>query len=156
EDAGYFDVDNSNIYFTYEGFNEYTSAFGYGLAEVQNYATSPNIVQLVPIGSIGFWGGVNVGKNGSFVSVIDQDARTLSVHSLPWSSGSPTVYTFGTNAFGDGDPVSGGWNKNDKNYAAGDAYGWLDTLANLSNIKAVGSINCPDGCFGAAYSPSDK
>jgi hypothetical protein len=138
-------VDSSNIYFTYDGYNETSDVSGYGLAEVQNYATSPTFVDLIPIGTLGFWGGVNVGKNASFVSVIDQDARTVTQYSLPWTGSIlATLGPTALNAYGEGDPVSAGWSKNDKNVVAGDGYGWLD------------SINCSYGCYGAAYSPSDK
>jgi hypothetical protein len=159
-DVYYMDVDNSgNIWFDYYGEDTTNDEFGYGLAEVENPTTSPTLVNILPVGSLGFPGGVYVSNSGSVLNVTDQDARTTKQYDLPLSpSGSPfnTLGPTPENLFGLGDPVSGGFNKTDTKMALGDAYGWLDKgTVSTNKWKLVSSpdLSEPEG---AAYTPSDK
>jgi hypothetical protein len=153
EEIYYMDVDNSdNIWFDYYGSNG--SGYGYFLGEVQNATTSPTWV--TGIAALGFAGGVYVGGAGSTLSVIDQDARTISRYSLPGFGALSTLGPTKANLFGNGDPVAGGYNSTGASMAIGDAYGWLD-LGNVSanKWKTAQNINLGEP-EGAAYTPSDK
>jgi hypothetical protein len=158
-DVYYGDVDNNNnIYFTYYGLNESTSEYGYGLAEITNaFSPSWQMVSLLPVGSIGFAGGVYVGDHGTVLNVTDQDARTTTQYSLPWTGSSTAILgPTKTNAFDCGDPVSGAFNSSDTMAVFGDACGWIDIGTVASNKwKALPGINF-DGADGAAYTPSDR
>lgn len=160
--SGYLDSDASgNVYYTYNGcLNASPYTCGYGLAEYAN-ATSPSGSQtvLLPPGSIGTFGGVNISNHGKVLNVLDQISRTVTQYALPWT-GVP-LRTLGptlTNTPGAGDPVSGGFNHKDTKMIIGDAYGWLDEITAKTNtvkIRAAGE-ECAGGCHGAAYTPSDK
>lgn len=159
EGTGYFDADSSNnVYYTFEACEDtYPYACGFGLAEIEN-ATSPSATQinLIPPGGLGFWGGVNVNGAGTVLSVTDQDARTVTQYALPWTgSPSATWGPTGQNSFGLGDPVAGGYNSASSKMLLGDAYGWLDT-ATASGAQLHGTVDCSDGCDGAAFTPSNK
>lgn len=156
----YMDLDPSgNIWFDYYGCTT-TANCGYGLGEIENpTSASWTFVSILPPGSLGLAGGVYVGGGGKTLSVTDQKMRTISQYALPLSpSGSPARVLGPTplNYFGDGDPVSGGYNANDTSLAQGDAAGWLD-LGNVAKNKwkaNVGlDIRAPEG---AAYTPSDR
>ena len=159
--SGYFDVDASdNVYYTYYGCeNAYPYTCGNGLAEYAE-ATSASGTQtvLLPPGSIGFFGGVSISNHGKTLNVLDQDTRAITQYALPWT-GTP-LQTLGptlSNSFGYGDPVSGGFNRNDSKLIVGDAYGWLDGIAAKSNTSKIRpTADCSGGCDGAAYTPSDK
>ena len=159
--SGYLDADASgDVYYTYNGCETaYPYTCGYGLAEYTN-ATSPSGVQtmLLPPGSIGTFGGVTISNHGKILNVVDQSARTVTQYALPWT-GVP-LQTLGptlTPPFGAGDPVTGGFNRNDSKMIVGDAYGWLDGIALKSNTAKIQSTaDCSSGCQGAAFTPSDK
>lgn len=159
--SGYLDADASDdVYYTYNGCeNAYPYTCGYGLAEYAN-ATSPSGAQtvLLPPGAIGTFGGVTISNHGKILNVIDQIARTVTQYALPWT-GVP-LRTLGptlTPPFGQGDPVTGGFNRNDSKMIVGDAYGWLDGIVVKSNTAGIhATANCSGGCDGAAYTPSDK
>ena len=115
--SGYLDADASgDVYYTYNGCeNASPNTCGYGLAEYAN-ATSPSGAQtvLLPPGSIGTFGGVTISNHGKTLNVIDQIARTVTQYALPWT-GVP-LRTLGptmTPPFGVGDPVTGGFNRDD-------------------------------------------
>jgi len=159
--SGYFDADASdNVYYTYNGCeNASPYTCGYGLAEYAN-ATSPSGAQtvLLPPGSIGTFGGVTISNHGKVLNVLDQISRTVTQYALPWT-GVPlrTLGPTHTPSAGEGDPVSGGFNRKDSKMIIGDAYGWLDeiTKSNTVKIRAAGE-ECAGGCHGAAYTTSDK
>jgi hypothetical protein len=160
--SGYLDADASdNVYYTYNGCeNAYPYTCGYGLAEYAN-ATSPSGTQtvLLPPGSIGTFGGVNISNHGTILNVIDQTARTITQYALPWT-GVPlrTLGPTKTPSFGIGDPVTGGFNHNDSKMIVGDAYGWFDSIRVKSNVAKIhATAECAGGgCQGAAFTPSDK
>jgi hypothetical protein len=155
-EVGYLDSDPSNnVYFTYEGCeNAYPYTCGFGLDE---YSGGTPQALLSP-GSIGFWGGVYVSGGGSVLNVIDQDTRENSQYTLPWT-GTPfnILGPTPTNLFGLGDPIQGTFNASSSKMAIGDAYGWIDSgVVSTNKWKAIGNINCTDGCFGVTYQPSDR
>ena len=159
--SGYFDVDASDdIYYTYYGCeNAYPYTCGNGLAEYAN-ATSASGAQtvLLPPGSIGFFGSVNISNHGKVLNVLDQNTRSITQYALPWT-GTPlrTLGPTKSNSFGYGDPVAGGFNHNDSQMIVGDAYGWLDGITVKSNSAKIRTTpDCSGGCDGAAYTPSDK
>ncbi len=161
-EVGYMDADaNNNLYFTYDGCeSSYPYTCGFGLDEMSN-ANSPSPgtpVSLLSPGSIGFWGGIYVSNSGATLNVVDQDARTNTQYALPWTGSPVTVLgPTATNLFGFGDPIAGGFNSGGTAMALGDAYGWLDKITVSGDVnKAIASLNCTDGCFGTAYSPSDR
>jgi hypothetical protein len=159
DEVGYLDVDNSgNVYFTFEGCDSaYPYTCGYGLAESTTSTTNGSYTVLLAPGSIGFWGGVYVAGGGSTLDVIDQDTRMVTPYALPWTgSAGAALGPTKTNALGVGDPVAGGWNSTDSTMAIGDAYGWLDSITSGNKVKTAATINCSDGCEGAAFTPSDK
>jgi hypothetical protein len=157
--VGYMDIDASdNIWFTFSGYAGTT--YGFGLGEVSNPTKKPVVTIVEPIGTYGFFGGVNVSDKGTTLNVIDQESRTISQYHLPLqTSGAPfnTLGPIPQNAFGVGSPVSGGFNKNESKFAIGDAGGWLDIGTVASNKwSLVASPNFYSGLEGAAYTPSDK
>lgn len=159
-DVYYFDVDNSgNIWFDFYGFNSTTDTYGYGLAEVSNPTSSQTLTIIQPAGAIEFPGGVYASSSGSVLNVTDQDTRETKQYDLPLSpSGSPfnTLGPTQANLFGNGDPVSGGFNQAESKMAFGDAYNWVDKGTVSTNTwKAETNIDfyAPEG---AAYTPSDK
>jgi hypothetical protein len=160
--SGYLTVDASdNVYYTYVGCESANpSMCGYGLAEYAN-ATSASGAQtvLLPPGSIGTFGGVTISDHGKIINVIDQTARTITQYALPWT-GVP-LRTLGptlTPVFGVGDPVTGGFNRNDSTMVIGDAYGWLDEITVKTNTAKIRTTeNCSGaGCQGATFTPSGK
>jgi hypothetical protein len=158
--VGYVDVDGSgNLWFTFSGYNS-SSTYGFGLGEVVNPTTRPTFKIIEPIGTYEFFGGVYVSNNGKTLNVIDQNARTISQYRLPLSPTGTPFNVLGptyTNAFGLGDPVSGGFNQNEKKMAIGDAYSWLNVgKVATNNWHGIGNPNFYSGLSGAAYTPSDK
>lgn len=158
--VGYADVDGSgNLWFTFAGYNS-SHTYGFGLGEITSPTTNPTFTIVEPIGTYTFFGGVYVSNKGKTLNVIDQDARTISQYHLPLSpSGTPFNVIGPTyiNAFGLGDPVSGGFNRSERMMAIGDASGWLD-IGNVATNRwhGVGNPNFYSGLNGAAYTPSDK
>ena len=157
--VGFMDVDASgNLWFTFTGYNQ--STFGFGLGEVSNPTTKATFTIVEPVGTYQFFGGVYVSNAGKVLNVIDQKSRTISQYRLPLSpNGSPFNILGPThlNAFGIGDPVSGGFNQADSKLAIGDTGGWLDVGKVSSNgWSQVANPNFYSGIEGAAYTPSDK
>jgi hypothetical protein len=157
--VGYVDVDASgNLWFTFSGYDQ--STFGFGLGEIDSPTKNPKFTIVEPIGTYGFFGGVYVSNAGKTLNVIDQGSRTVSQYHLPLSpSGKPFNVLGPTrqNAFGIGDPVSGGFNQADTKMTVGDAGGWFDIGKVSSNSWSdVSSPNFYSGIEGAAYTPSDK
>jgi hypothetical protein len=157
--VGFADVDSSgNLWFTFSGYNQ--STYGFGLGEVTSPTKKPKVTIVEPIGTYGFFGGVYASAGGRTLNVVDQEALTISQYHLPLSpSGAPFNVLGPTkrNAFGIGDPVSGGFDRSEKKMAIGDAGGWFDIGKVTSNRwSAVASPNFYSGIEGAAYTPSDK
>ena len=123
--VGYVDVDDSgNLWFTFSGYNN-TNTYGFGLGEITNPTTSPMFTIVEPIGTYQFFGGVYVSNGGKKLNVIDQGTRTISQYNLPLSPSGTPFNVLGptyTNAFGLGDPVSGGFNQTEKKIAIGDVF----------------------------------
>jgi hypothetical protein len=156
--VGFMDFDASdNIWFTFVGYNG--STYGPGLGEITSPAKNPTLTIVEPAGTYGFFGGVNI-AGGSTLNVVDQQARTISQYHLPLAPGGTPFKTLGPtplNAFGVGDPVSGGFNKAESKLALADSVGWLDLGQYPANKwTIVGSPNFISGLEGAAYTPSDK
>jgi len=158
--VGYVDADGSgNLWFTFSGYNS-SNTYGFGLGEITNPTTNPTFTIVEPIGTYQFFGGVYVSNGGKTLNVIDQGTRTISQYHLPLSPSGMPFNVLGptyTNAFGLGDPVSGGFNQREKKMAIGDASAWLD-IGNLASNHwhGVGNPNFYSGLSGAAYTPSDK
>jgi hypothetical protein len=157
--VGFMDVDASNnIWFTFSGYEGTT--YGFGLGEVTNVTTKPALSIVEPIGTYGFFGGVYTSNKGNTLNVVDQKSRTISQYHLPLSTNGKPFNVLGPvpqNAFGIGDPVTGGFNKNDTKLALGDTGGWLDLGAVPENTwSLIASPNFYTGLEGAAYTPSDK
>jgi hypothetical protein len=157
--VGYMDVDASgNLWFTFSGYAG--TVYGFGLGEVANPTTKPKLSIVEPVGTYGFFGGVYASAGGKTLNVIDQKALTIAQYHLPLSpSGKPFNVLGPTrqNAFGIGDPVSGGFNKNDSRIAIGDTGGWLDIGRVSANAWSdVANPNFYSGIDGAAYTPSDR
>lgn len=157
--VGYMDVDASgNLWFTFSGYAQTT--YGFGLGEIEHPTRSPKFTIVQPIGTYGFFGGVYVSSSGKTLNVIDQRTRTIAQYHLPLSpSGKPFNVLGPTrqNAFGIGDPVSGGFNQAETKMAIGDTGGWFDIGGVSSNSwSLVSSPNFYSGISGAAYTPSDK
>lgn len=153
------DVDAAgNLWFTFSGYKQ--STYGFGLGEVTNPTTNPQFTIVESVGTYGFFGGVYVSNGGGALNVIDQKSRTISQYHLPLSpSGAPFKVLGPTrqNAFGIGDPVSGGFNKAESKMAIGDTGGWFDIGKVSSNAWSdVANPNFYSGIDGAAYTPSDK
>jgi hypothetical protein len=128
------------------------------LDEISNPTTSPTISNLIPPGTITYGGGVYVStKRGvQTLNVTDQNARTISQYPLPFGALSRVLGPTLLNVFGEGNPISGGFNKMDTAQVTADGYGWLDVgkvSANAWRALTNFDISNPEG---AAYSPSDK
>ena len=157
--VGYMDVDASgNLWFTFSGKKQ--STYGFGLGEVTKPTTNPQFTTVEPVGTYGFFGGVYVSHAGGTLNVIDQESRTISLYHLPLSPNGAPFKVLGPtrqNAFGIGDPVSGGFNKAESKMAIGDTGGWFDIGRVSSNAWSdVANPNFYSGIDGAAYTPSDK
>ncbi len=158
--VGFMDVDTSgNLWFTFSGYDK-NNNYGFGLGKIVNPTTKPSLRIVEPIGTYGFFGGVYVSGGGSTLNVVDQKSRTILQYHLPLlQKGAPfnVLGPIPQNAFGVGDPISGGFNKLDEKIAVGDSGGWLD-LGSVSTNKwsGVASPNFYSGIEGAAYTPSDK
>jgi hypothetical protein len=157
--VGFMDVDASgNLWFTFGGYDQ--STYGFGLGEITSPTKSPKLTIVEPIGTYGFFGGVYASNGGETLNVVDQKARTIAQYHLPLAvSGAPYNVLGPTlqNAFGIGDPVSGGFNAAETKMAIGDAGGWFDIGKLSSNAwSAVASPNFYSGIEGAAFTPSDK
>lgn len=128
------------------------------LDEISNPTTSPTISNLIPPGTITYGGGVYVStKRGiQTLNVTDQNARTTSQYPLPFGALSRLLGPTLKNFQGNGDPISGGFNKMDTDQVIADGYGWLDVGKIKTNVYSTltnFNILNPEG---AAYSPSDK
>ncbi len=156
----FMDTDGSgNIWIDYFGSNG--SENGYGLGEITNPTTDPQFVPIVAPGTFECGGGVYVStKNGvQTVNVSDECHRTISQYVLPYvASELPTILgPTKENYFGQGSPLSGGFNKDDTKFVVGDSYGWLDIGKLADNSWGIrGSANFGGYVPAAAYTPSDK
>jgi len=158
--VGFMDVDaTGNLWFTFVGYNA-SGTYGAGLGEVTNPTKKPQFTIVEPIGTYGFFGGVYTSAGGKTLNVIDQKTRTISQYHLPLASSGTPFNVIGPtplNAFDIGDPVSGGFNADDKKIAIGDTGGWFDIGKVAANTwSAVANANFYSGLEGAAYTPSDK
>jgi len=90
------------------------------------------------------------------LNVTDQNARTISQYPLPFGALSRVLGPTLLNFLGEGDPISGGFNKADTDQVTADGYGWLDVGKVNTNVwRALTNFNVTN-TEGAAYSPSDK
>ncbi len=157
----FMDVDPSgNIWFDYSGV--VGSQQGYGLAEITNPTTNPQIVYVLPIGTYQFAGGVYISNAGKTLNVTDDIPRVIYQYHMPLTPSSKPFNVLGptpTNGIGVGSPSSGGFNKSETRLVEADGYGWLDIGIVSSNTWL--RVQNPGGNFalglgGAAYTPSDK
>jgi hypothetical protein len=128
------------------------------LDEISNPTTSPTISDLIPPGTITYGGGVYVSTHSGVqtLNVTDQVARTTSQYPLPFATLSRLLGPTLLNFEGNGNPISGGFNKTDTHQVIADGYSWLDVGKVNTNVYSVltnFNILNPEG---AAYSPSDK
>lgn len=156
--GGFIDVDNKgNLYTT--GYGCIASQCGYLLDEISNPTTSPAVTNLIAPSFSANLEGVYVSKSGTVLNVTDGLSRTIAqYHINPWS---PTPFkTLGptaTNIEGYGQPISGGFKKDESKLAQGDAWGWVD-VGSVGNNQWQAFTNIDLGILdvGAAYVPSDK
>jgi hypothetical protein len=156
----YMDVDASgNIWFDYYGYDSTTLEYGYGLGEIKSPTTNPEFVSVLPVGSIGFAGGVYIsGKTSAQVlNVTDQLSLKIYQYHLPLSPGGSPFNTLGPTYYF-GDPVSGGFNEAETKNAQGDCV--LDSVDRgivstnrWKPRKNIADVSCLSG---AAYTPSDR
>lgn len=157
----YMDTDTTGtIWFDYD-YCVSPSSCAFGLAEVIHPTRRrPKFLKILPPGALDFAGGVYVSDHGKILNVTDQDTRATYQYKLPVTPSSTPIDTLGPtrkNVFGDGDPISGGFNKTETNLAFGDGYGWLDVgTVKKNKWTAETSINFGPYLEGAAYTPSDK
>jgi hypothetical protein len=153
----YMGLDSSgNIYFDYEG--EQNSQCCFGVGEISNPLSNPQVHFILPPGTLEFAGGVSVTSNNR-LWVTDQEARLTYEYALPLTSSSTPLATFGptaTGIAGYGDPVAGGWNSPISTLVQGDAYGWLDVTTAANVNTAVVNIDDLPSLEGAAYSKSNQ
>jgi hypothetical protein len=151
----FMDEDSSgNLWFTFAGHRDG------GLGEIIN-PTSPSwqLSIVEPAGTYQCPGGVYVSNAGAVLNVTDPCTRDTYQYALPLAtSGSPTN-TLGptpANSFGQGFPVSGGFNASGTKLILADSYSWLDrgeVLSNKWKAKTNPNVQAPQG---AAFTPSDK
>jgi hypothetical protein len=162
--VGYTDIDSAgNLWFDFYG-DGAGSCSGGGLGEVTNPTTSPTVSVIFPACTYEYPGGVYVSNGGKVLNVTDQDSRKTYQYHLPVTSTSQPFNTLGptaANGEGLGNPVAGGFNASETEFALGDGYGWFDVGTLPSNKwKDVATNDCPPefayGCAGMAFTPSDK
>lgn len=153
----YLDTDKAgNVYV--DGNTSITYPGSPELDEISNPTTSPTISDLIPPGTITYGGGVYVSTHSGVqtLNVTDQNARTISQYPLPFGALSRVLGPTLLNFLGEGDPISGGFNKADTDQVTADGYGWLDVGKVNTNVwRALTNFNVTN-TEGAAYSPSDK
>ena len=101
-----------------------------------------------------------ISNQGKVMNLLDPNSRTVAQYALPWITGEQAFNTLGptrTDYYGFGLPENGGFSRDDKLFAIGDFYGWI----NIGRVKknrwsTEGDINLNRGVFDAAYVPSDK
>jgi len=104
-------------------------------------------------------GGVYVSNAGTVLNVVDETSRTISQYALPWVASETPFKVLGPTLqqTGRGQPISGGFDRNEKHLALADADGWIDFGVIANNTwTTAGKKNLGSGAFGAAYAPSDK
>jgi hypothetical protein len=158
--VGFMDLDKSgNIWFDFAGYNS-SNTYGFGLGEITNPTTDPVLKIVEPIGTYGFFGGIDISNKGTTLNVIDQKARTVSQYHLPLAVNGKPFNVLGpaqTTVFGVGTPVSGTFNQDDTKMAVGDSGGWIDLGVTATNTWVTKSnLNFYSGLEGAAFTPSDK
>jgi hypothetical protein len=153
-DTFYLDVDGKgNIWFDYYGIQG--SASGYGLAEVTNPTTNPQLKPILVPGTFEYAGGVYVSNHGRVLNVTDQVAGTISQYALPLKPGGMPFNVFHLSAT----PVSGGFNKGDTKLVEA-----CSSSSSGSGCLAIGHVKSGKFSYvttsfqpgGAAYIPSDK
>jgi hypothetical protein len=158
--ADFTDVDSSgNLYV--EGSGCIGTACGALLDEIANpTAKSPTITNLIAPGPSTSVSAIYVSNGGRVLNLVNSNARTMARYALPWKSGESPFRILGptgTNYYGGGYPISGGFNRGDKLVVLGDGNGWLDVGKVASNHWAVvANVNLYQGVLSAAYVPSDK
>jgi hypothetical protein len=157
--ALFLDADKSgNVYVDGEGC--INGICGVLVDEISNPTSkTPVVTNLLPPMSDSLTG-VYVSNEGAVLNVTDATTRTTAQYALPYVAGEEPFNTLGptqTNQTGDGEPISGGFNKNDSLLAVGDYYGWID-LGRLpgNSWTAVTNVDLTQPDWSAAYIPSDK
>ncbi len=157
--ADYIDVDSKgNLYV--EGLGCIGSQCGALLDQITNpTSSSPSVVNLIPPAS-GSADGLYISNDGMVLNLIDGTTRTIAQYALPWIAGESAFETLGpteNNYFGDGYPIDGGLNKNDKLMAIGEGGGWIDVgKVKKNRWSMAANANLYPGLVDAAYVPSDK
>jgi hypothetical protein len=159
--GGYLDVDANGSVYT-SGYGCIGTACGYLLDKIVNpTSASPTVTNLVPPSFNYDLEGVYASKSGTVLSVTDGDSRTISEYHLnPWNAtafkkNGPTL----TNIEGYGQPIAGGYTKDENTLVQGDAFGWVDVGKVDGNNNNWQTFTNPDINAlnaGAAYVPSDK
>ncbi len=159
ESVYYLDLDPSgNIWFEYAGYNS-NDRIGYGLAEITNPTKDPQMVSILPVGSIIDGGGVDVSDQGKVLNVDDWGEHLTKQYKLPLSPGGSPFNILGPtvlNRWGFGEPLAGGFNKGETRLVYADLYNWLDlgvVATNKWSTKQNIGIIQPAS---AAYTPSDR
>ncbi|HTV74053.1 MAG TPA: hypothetical protein VME66_10140 [Candidatus Acidoferrales bacterium] len=155
----FMDTDASgNIWFTYRGVTG--SQQGFGLGEVTDPTTDPQIVTIFAPGKYELGFGVFTSDAQTKLNVVDAGKRDIYQYELPVTSASAPLKTLGPTASGFdswGQPITGGFNKAETRLALGDQFGWLNVGATASNIW-TGALNVDflPYVLGASYTPSDR
>jgi hypothetical protein len=146
------DVDaKGNIWFDFVG-------EGLFLGEVKNPTTNPSITAVSVEGTS--TGGVYINDRTQILNLVDGLSRMIYRYHLPVKAHSKPFQTLGPtgqNLSGEGEPNTGGFNKDDSKIVLGDYFGWLDIgTVRANSWKLVSNVNFTNGAVGAAYTPSDK
>jgi hypothetical protein len=153
----YMDEDSSgNLWFTFS-----SNVFpGTGIGEIANPASpSWTLTEIEPPRYYQCPGGVNVSNGGAILNVTDPCTRVTRQYAMPVQFDQTPSNTLGPtplNAFGQGSPISGGFNANESKLILSDGAGWLDrgiVSTNKWTSKGNGDMQDPQG---AAFTPSDK
>jgi hypothetical protein len=166
-DVGYFDLDSSGNIWTYFYGCEEVSPYecGTGIGEVTNPTTSPTFSVAIAPGTIpgtsdGYWGGVYVYGDGKTLNVTNSYSRDTYQYDFPITPSSSPVNTLGptpTNIDSCGEPIEGGFSKNDTDLDIADACGWLDAGVVSTNAWAgYGNINFLPSPSSASFVKADK
>lgn len=163
ETVGFMDFDKyGNIWFDYYGCQSRESC-GYALGEITN-PTSPSFgfnLILTPRSFDSCPEGIYVSEHGGAetLNVTDTCSREIYQYRMPVTPKSKPFNALGPTPtdHGNGEPLSGGFNKTDTSVAQADAYGWLD-IGNVADNgwKAAANLYTVPYLLGAAYTPSDK
>jgi hypothetical protein len=100
-----------------------------GLGEVKNPTTNPSISVVFPEGMSGQPGGVYINDRTQILNLVDETSRMIYRYHLPVKTHSKPFQTLGPtdkDLWGEGQPDTGGFNRDDTKVALGDEFGWLD------------------------------